>query len=236
MDVKSQLQALTRHKNVGVSSDGQVGDLRMSRLGQLFTADWKTSLVLGGYAFNVTVGDLANAGGDVALVTGGGNGTVVDSDQPELIVGVTAGYVMIPLFFQCALSADLDADAEVANIALFADTTQAPPTSVTGVTETPISLVGTGVHTSVARAYSAVTADITDPVCSIMLGFKNIRAADAGSAASEQVYGIDYTYDPSVPVILRGPCSVVACVGGTAAVTTAMTFHWAELPEGYFYP
>lgn len=236
MAVDMLLKGRVAQQNPQLQSDGTELLARMTRAGHLLTADWKTSLILGGYAFNVTVGDLANGGGDVALITGGGNGTVVDSDQPELIVGVTAGHYLIPLYFKCSAQVDLDADAEVGNITFFADTTQAPPSSATATSETPISLLGTGVRTSVARAYSAVTADITDPVCSIMLGYETVRAADAGTAASQQDISLSLVYDPSFPVLLRGPCSLVACWGGTAAVTAAATLIYAEVPEGWFYP
>ena len=57
----------------------------------------------------------------------GGNGTVIDSNQPELAVGTPAGYYHIPLGFTAACKVDLDADAEEGSIILFGDTTQQIP-------------------------------------------------------------------------------------------------------------
>lgn len=232
-DMNVDFLLTAKQQGKGTDTDGTRGSLFRTRVGQLFTADWKTELVLGGCCFNVTVGDAANAGGDIALITGGGAGTVIDSDQPELIVGVGAGYYMVPLFFQGSFLVDIDADAEVGNVVLFADTTQNAPASATATAETPISILGSGLVSSIARAYSAVTADITDPVASILLAYNSVRGAEV-TAAGESIVKLDCVYDPSFPVILKGPCSVVACWGGTAAVTGLATFIWAEVPKARF--
>jgi len=87
---------------------------------------------------------------------------------------------------------------------------------------------------SVARAFSAVTADITDPVASMQLDHVVVRASDAGTAASAYGTQLRLHYDPSLPKILAGPCSVVLCWGGTAAVTGIATLTWAEVPAAWF--
>ena len=224
--------AIVQQRNPSILSEGVLAGLRMSTARQLFTADWKAELILGGHAFNVSVGGIA-AGGTESLVTGGGAGTVIDSDQPEMIVGVDEGKYLIPLGFTCAARVDLDANAETGEIILFADTTQAPPSSVTGVVETKSSLLDSGDNSSVARAFSAITADITDPVASIVLGFATILNAQV-TAAGEHWQELRLDYDPSYPVLLKGPCSVVACWGGTAAVTAIASFSWAEVPLDRF--
>lgn len=220
--------AIVQQSTASEFGDGTLTGLRQSRIRQLFTADWKQELMVSGRAFTVSVGGIT-AGADVLLVTGGGSGTVIDSDQPEMIVGVDAGFYMIPLAFTCATQVDLDADTEVGNIILFADTTQAPPASVTGVVETPSAVLDSGNHSSIARAFSAITADITDPVASINLGYATTRLS-AVSAASAFPVQLRLDFDPSVPHLLKGPCSVVAAWGGTAAVTGICSFTWAEVP------
>lgn len=221
-----------QNQGASVLSDGASASDRYSRLSQLFTAGWKEELVLSDNAYGVTVGGVS-AGADVSLVAGGGAGTTIDSDQPELIVSVPSGYYMIPLFFHCAAQVDLDADAEVGNIILFADRTQGLFTSPTGTQGTIVPLLDGG-SAGVGNAWHTITADITDPVVSQLLDYQTIRAADAGAAASEQVIQLVSHWDPSVPTILQGPCSVVACWGGTAAVNAMCVFHWAELPSNVF--
>ena len=82
--------AIVQQRNPSILSEGVLAGLRMSSARQLFTADWKTELVLGGHAFNVTVGGVTSGATDL-LVTGGGAGTVIDSNQPEMIVGFYDG-------------------------------------------------------------------------------------------------------------------------------------------------
>ena len=225
--------AIVQQRTANVVADGVVAGLRQSSIRQLFTANWKTELLLAGRCFEVTVGGIA-AGAAEALITGGGAGTVIDSDQPEMIVGVRAGYYMIPISFRCAARVDLDAQGETGEILLFADTTQAPPGSVTGATETPAAMLASGNHSSVALAYSAVTADITDPLASRILDFETVINSDNGTAANAVNNQLKMNYEPSIPHLLKGPCSVVACWGGTAAVTAAASFIWAEVPINRF--
>lgn len=212
--------------------DGNDVDVRMTRMQQVFTANWREELLMGGYCYSVSVGGIS-AGGDAALVTGGGAGTVIDSDQPEVIVSVPSGYYLIPLEFQASAQVDLDADAEVGNILLFADVTQAvAATGVTGTAGTAIPMLGGG-PSSVARIWHTITADITDPIASMVLAYETVRGAEV-TAAGESVVKLSAFYQPMTPPLLVGPCSVVACWGGTAAVTAIATLKWAEVPASRF--
>lgn len=234
MEVTTTLQGSVQQQNASVASDGQDRFLRATRAGQLLTADWKTELVLAGYAFNVTVGSVT-LGGDVSLITGGGNGTTINSDRPEMAVGTPAGYYHIPMRFTATIQADHDADGDVGNIILFADVTQQIPLPIAAscTPETPINLLD-DVTASVSRVASAYhTADITDPVSSIVLAYATNQAAQVNGTATA-ISQLQCDYDPSYPTILAGPCSVVACWGGTAAVTGACSYFWAEVPASRF--
>lgn len=225
----SQIRAVAQQQGPSVSSDGQLRDLTGDRLGSLFTAGWKERLILGGYGYTVSVGSVS-AGGDVALVTGGGAGTTIDSDQPELIVSVGTGYFLVPLGFHAAAQVDLDADAEVGNILLFADITQAvAATGVTGTAATVVPMIDGGAA-SVAYGWHTVTGDVTDPVASLVLGYATVRNADNGTAGNSVDVSLRLDYDPSYPRFLAGPCSIVACWGGTAAVTASAILDFAVLP------
>lgn len=222
-----------QYQRENLTDDG-VGNVAMTRAAQLFTADWKTELILAGYGYGISIGDLANGGGDVALITGGGAGTVIDSDQPEMAVGVPTGYYMIPLFYQLSVKVDVDADAEIGNIALFADTTQNIPLPIaaSSTPKTPVPLLGGG-PASVAFAQTTVATDITDPVCSLALGYWSVRGSEV-TAAGESIVKLDALYNPDFPQIFKGPCSIISCFGGTAAVTAGGVFMWAEVPAARF--
>lgn len=234
-----QFTGVIQQRSPAVKSEGVAASPRLTSTAGLITADWKLDLLMQGRVFRTTVGTIS-AGADVSLVTGGGNGTTIDSDQPELLVGVKAGHYMIPLEFHCTGIADLDANAEKADILLFADLTQAPDGTGTFTTETPTACLDSGDYNSQALAYSAFTADTTDPVLSETLAYKAVTASEfvsngtATNLTNGVTVAITLDYEPSVPLIMKGPCSVVACWGGTAAVTGMATLVWAELPNSYF--
>ena len=232
MSILSKLLALVSQRNPQVHSEGAEGAARLSRLGQLFTVNWKQNLLLAGRCFGVHSGTLS-AGADVALITGGGAGTVIDSDQPELAVGIPAGYYMIPLEFHASLQVDVDLDAEVANVLLFADrTAQIPaPVIASSVLFTPYNLLDGGPE-SIARAQGTVSTDITDPVMDELLMFETLREADV-TAAGSVIAKLSAHYEPQIPSILKGPCSVIGCWGGTAAAAAMARFVWAEIPANW---
>lgn len=233
MDVNSILQATVQQQGAGPVGDGLTRSLRSTRVGQLLVADWKSELVLAGAAFNVTVGSVAS-GGDVALITGGGNGTTVDSDQPELAVGTPTGYFHIPLGFEFAGQVDIDADVEEGNVILFADTSQIIPLPIaaSSTVETPANLLGGG-PTAVSYAQSAVTTNITAPASSMLLAYATTQASEV-TAAGYATPDLQCHWAPAFPILLKGPCSVVACWGGTAAVVGMCSYWFAEVPISRF--
>lgn len=230
--MKSDLIAVARQRDPEVFNDGQPGSLRMSRAGQLFTADWPVELAMAGHVYSLSPIAAAIAGLDEVTpqVTGGGAGTVIDSDQPEIIVGVDAGYFLIPMELMAAVKVDLDADAEIGAILAFTDRTQAPPTSVTGTVLAPSNCLDDG-PAFPGRSFHTITADITDPVLSDLLVYDVIRAADAGVVASEQVIQLHVDWKAKVPMFIKGPCSIVVCWGGTAAVQALARLTFACIPE-----
>lgn len=233
MDIKALLAGIAKQQGAGVIGDGSQGGLQMTRAGQLFVADWKTRLVLAGFAFNLTVGT-AGGEGDITLITGGGDGTTVDGDQPEMAVGTPPGYYHIPLGFTCSVQGDSNANADVANIVLAADLTQQIPLPVaaSSTVETPQNLLDGG-PASVSWAQSAVTTDITNPVASVLLAFATNYHAQI-TAASAVIQSLNLDYDPSFPSLFAGPCSVCAWWGGTCAQDGMASYNWAEVPESWF--
>lgn len=223
------LKGYTQQQSPAISGDGQYNAIRSTRDGVLFTADWKTSLVMQGKCYQVSVGSVA-AGGDIAMITGGGAGTTIDSDQPELIVQTPATHFHVPLSCRCAVQADLGAaDLDEANIVLFADTSPAALISTaTATSEVPENLLGAGAG-SISTVFSAVTADITDPASDMILDFSTVQAQEVaadGTISTE----LKLIYEPKFPIFIKGLCAVVLCWGGTAAAPGMATYTWAEIP------
>lgn len=224
IDINALLKVLHRQKGAAVEADGAEAGLRSSRIGQLFTADWKSELVLSGKAYRVTVGTIT-AGGDVAPVTGGGAGLVVDQDQPEVIIGVDAGYYLIPMEIHVSAHVDMDLDAEDADIIATVDRTAGVPTSVTGVIETPVNLLD-GAAAFPGRAFSAVTADVTDPTVDEILAAVHVQGSlfvDTTAANSSLSNLLTMHYEPSYPEFIAGPMGLYVYWGGVAAVPAICT-------------
>lgn len=229
IQLDNRLKGTARQRSATLRGAGNDGEGRLTLADQLYVAGWREELSLAGLVYGFTVGSLS-AGADVALVTGGGAGTTIDSDQPEFIYSVPTGYYLVPLSCRISANADLDADGEHGGLLFFADTTQAVArTGITGTAVVAKPLLGGGPEAA-GFGWHTVTADLTDPVLSLLLAYERITAADAGTAASQQVYSLRLEYRPTQPVVLKGPCSIVACWGGTATVTALAHFEWAEIP------
>jgi len=233
VDINAILSAVAQQQGANIQGDGILRSLRGTRAGQLFVADWKTELVLAGAAFGVTAGGIS-AGADIAGITGGGAGTTIDTDQPELAVGTPTGFYHIPLGFFFGGQGDLDADASEANVILFADTAKAIPLPIEASSDvvTPVNLLGGG-PAAASVAQKAVTTDIEDPACSQLLAFKTIQASEV-TAAGEVPVELNLDWQPSFPMLFKGPCSVVACWGGTKAVVGMASYFFAEVPINRF--
>lgn len=224
-----------QQSSASVTGEGHGRQLRVNRRGGLFTASMFEDYILAGQGYRVTIGALS-AGADVTGIVGGGNGTTIDSDQPELVIGVPTGTSIIPLRVSLAVQGDLDADAEILNSVLFVDMAKGFDGTGTFTAETVRSLLGGGTTpTSNCTVGSAFTADTTDPVMSELLAYRHVRASDNGTAASamdvQQLLEYDGTKEPFV---IHGPAMLILCWGGTAAVTGLASASWVEAPTTNF--
>lgn len=219
----------TQQQSPAISGDGQWNATRQTRDGCLFTADWKTNLVMRGLVYQVKVGDMS-AGADIAPITGGGNGTVCDLDQPEMIVQTPATHYHVPISCRCAIQCDAGgADADEHSIILGADVTPAAIIATATATSPTIYNLLDGGGTSISTAFTAVTADIVDPTTDMILDFETSQAAQV-SAASTVVHVLKMDYEPQYPTFLKGMCAVILCFGGTNACSGIATYTWAEIP------
>ena len=227
----SQLIVISQQNSPGLGADGTHLAQRATRDGIPFIASWKQALLLEGRVFQVTVGSLS-AGADIAPITGGGGNLVVDQDQPEFIIGVPNGLTLIPLDIMISVNGDVDADTEVIDIILTADTTSQGPSSVTGTIESPTNMITNGPGPR-GTAFSAITSDITDPTVSMILDSETLTEA-AVTVVNALVYSLKLHYAPKIPVLLKGPASLYGYWGGTADATGVASIVYAEVPESRF--
>ena len=221
-----------------VLSEGDMEDVRQTKLGQLFTADWKMRLLLAGKIWKTQIGAIT-AGNAITKIVGGGNGTVMDMEQPEIIVGVPSGYFLIPISCTCVVDSDADAPDDFMEILLILDRTQNAPTTATATVDTPVNLLDGG-GAFPGLAWTAVTADIEDPVYSELLDYATYETTAvvmAGTSANEDD-AMDSTlrmdYEPIVPSIGAGPCSIVLMYDGTVATSGIAQLTFAAVPTSWF--
>ena len=202
---------------VGLSKLTSADDkLRMSLLGQQYVADWKYLLASAGRMYRVSVPEHATGGGAITQATGN---AAVDLDQPELVIAVDEGYRLIPVEFDFSVQDDADAYDDQVELYMFADRTQATAAGATATILTPQNQLDGGAAFP-GRAFSIVTADITDPVHSEILGYRvweltQVAAETAGNGIAEFSYGKEF----NVPNLLKGPCQIVMALAGTVAPT-----------------
>ena len=202
--------------------------IKMSKLGQLWTAGFRERLTAAGKVYSVTVGTLTT-GADFAGILGGGGGTCLDSDQPEIIIAVDAGYYLIPLEIKITGIGDLSTTLDEARIIAFGDRTAATAAGATGTTETPVNLLDGG-PAFPGRAFSAVTVDLTDPVMDEL--FDVVIVKGQGTLVAPVTVKMDY--EPASPSILAGPCNIVVCWGGTSQLYCVGKVVFACVPSTWF--
>lgn len=188
--------------------------------------DWVQAYIDAGYGFQVTVGAFSTP------VTGGGAGTVLDQDQPELVLSVPSG-VAIWLYrvtAQC-LTPLIATDADESEILLALDKdTASNAGSGTGTVETPLNLRMNNNNTSSVTAVSANTSNITNPTLDMELA-RAIVVGDVQGTAANALWGqLALNYEPKRIPLLVGPCAVYLYWGGTVATTGFAQAEWIEPP------
>lgn len=221
-------RVFAKQNSVNVSSEGLYVAARATRDGIQFTASWQQALVLEGRVHTFMVGALETG------IVGGGNGTVIDADQPEFVVSVPSGTSLIPLEIVIAFGTDLNAAAEVAQALVIADTAAAYDGTGTKTDETPVNLLSGGGVTTVATAVSACTVNMTAPTESHLIaaqawGF-SILSTTGGSATD---YTLKYVAE-GLPHVLKGPAAFYGYWGATGAATGWAKITWAEVPDDRF--
>lgn len=211
-----------------VENDSSYANLTMSKVGQLFTADWVTKLILAGRVYSLDLGTIVHGTEPSALT---GNATS-DIDQPEFIISTGSGW-LIPISMNIASCADdLDAYNDFQDCLVIADRSQ-NYTSATSTAETATNLLDGGPAFD-GFCCSIVTSDVTDPSPTDTLYYKKyINIQLASETGASVVPSMEYRYEWKQPRFLAGPCAIVGYVCGTNQPTFIGNFVFAHLPASW---
>lgn len=195
----------------------------MAKLRTLFAhPNWKMQALLEGRGFHVDVGAFSTP------IVGGGNGTIVDQDQPEGSISVPSGTTIIPIRISVQCQTPLLAtDADESEILIAWDQAAAIDAG-TSTSETALKMHdGSGV-TSLCTCYGAHTANCTNPTLSVELARKVVTGDMNGTPANALWGVLDLVYEPAVPPIIVGPASLIVYWGGTVATSGFAQIEWLE--------
>ncbi len=198
--------------------------------GALNTRDAWQSYVLAGQAYSVNIGAFSTP------IVGGGNGTVLDLDQPEGIISVPAGSAIIPvrIHVQCQTPL-LATDADESEILIAVDRANAWVGDGTATTEVALNKRTDLVSGSVCSCASAFTADMlgtpsaADPVLGIELAHSVFVGDVQGTPATAVWTKHELLYEPKYPPVIVGPAMLILYWGGTVATSGFAQIDWIEL-------
>ena len=207
--------------NPSRAGEGQPNQQWLGKDGAVVSFPWKQALVLEGRCFHVQVGALVTA---IAC----GSGTVPELAEPELVISVPTGAVMMPLgVYANAIPADNFADHDDLNIILGIDRTQVHDLSGTSTTEVIYNLRTDAPRSNACTAVSAVTADMTAAVMAMEL-MRTDTFMEQTTAVGSVPIQMELRYAPEAAPMLVGPAMLVLMWGGTSAVTGYAQATWAE--------
>lgn len=178
-------------------------------------------MIANGFGRRVTVGAFSTG------IVGGGAGTVLDLDQPELAIAVPSGYTIRPVRIDVQVQVGLvAADNDESEILIAVDPYGQWTGDGTFTSELPINMrtdLGQG---SACRVGSAFTADMTttpdggaaaDPVLDIELARKVETFDIFSTGTSVLLKELSLTYEPQFPEFIVGPATLLVYFGGTIA-------------------
>ena len=226
-DIKAKIDQIP----VSVDVEGDLEYVKMTKLGQLFTATWQERLLMAGKLWRFDIGTMA-ADGDLTPVTGGGAATTMLCTEPEFGIGVPAGYFLIPVLVDIAGQCDLDANESLGNALIYLDLAATLATDGTGATITPQNMLdGGGAFPGTCRG--PFTGAATAATRSELLAYECVKVAGAEAAGLASAV-LHLHYEPKVPIIAAGPCAMLGHWGGTKAVPGIATVVVACVPSSWF--
>lgn len=184
-------------------------------LGGLLHADWRQALIARGFGWHVDVGAFSTP------ITGGGAGTILDQDQPELVIGVGIGWTLIPLRIHVACQTPLiAADSDESEILIAVDRAAAAAgLAGNGTLETPTNMRTSTGSGCPCEVYSAMTGNITNPTLGHELAHA-VKVGDVQGTAANALWGdLSLVYEPLHPPMIVGGAGLYVYFGGTVATT-----------------
>jgi hypothetical protein len=224
----SDVRIRAQQNNVGRTSDGNLKDVRGTRDGTPFTADWYLALALEGRCFTVNFGE----GTDPVAF-----GAAFDIVQQDLFVHVPDATVIIPVFLQIAVQDTTAAGALQDIVAVASNVSDA---AVTGTSQTIYNKRSDAPFSSNCTANGSVTGAGTSPYTGNYDEFWRPEAmAQGDSAAVGAGIGIGNAYawkwsaaKAGIPPIIVGTGSLsIWCSNAATAQTGFIIATWVELPE-----
>lgn len=188
--------------------------------------NWKQKAIFQGRGFHVDVGAFSTP------IVGGGNGTVLDQDQPECGISVPTGTAIIPIRIHVqALTPLLATDADESEILIAWDQAAAIDAG-TSTAETALQLNDNSGVTSRCTCYSAYTGNCTNPTLSVELARSIIVGDMNGTPANALWTKNELLYVPDPAPIIVGPASLIIYWGGTVATSGFAQVEWLEYLTG----
>ena len=178
-------------------------------------ADWRHALIARGFGWLCEAGTLTTA-----IAGGGTTGTVLDLEQPQLVLNIPSGVAMVPLRIAVECQIGLQTiDAQENEIWIGYDRTQVQANG-TSTAVTPTNLRSDlGGQTAPFTSRHTYTGDgVATPVIST-LARKQAQSDLQGIAANMNVYQFDLIYEPFNPPMIVGPANISVYWGGTIALT-----------------
>lgn len=199
-----------------------------SMLGGLLTADWRQSLIARGYGWHFDVGAFQTG------ITGGGNGTSFDQDQPEFAVSIPSSYTLIPLRVEInALPGLQTTDSHLSDALLAVDVAAAAVglNSTNGTMETPTNMRSSITSGCPATVCSALTMNITNPTLGVELARATKLTDVQGIATTVNLNELKLVYEPLNSPFFVGPCCMYGYWGGNIAVVGYASVDFLVIPS-----
>lgn len=208
---------------------------------QAGTPGWVQSLIAFGYGFHVSIGGFSTP------ITGGGNGDVLDLDQPEGILSVPPGWCLIPFRIDIQLQTPLLAtDADESEALITVDLKSEWKGDGTFTAETAYNLrndrngargtapLATGCPIKCASAFTAdmLATDGADAIHDMDLA-RSVIVGDSQTAVGTTWTGNRLLYEPLNSPLLTGPCAVYLYWGGTVATTGFAQAQFCAIPSSF---
>lgn len=210
------MSLLTRFRNfVGGSSSGADEELR-GVLGCGGSVSLAQTLVARGFGYHVSIGAFSTP------IVGGGDGTILDQDQPEGVLSVGAGYCLMPLRIHVQAQIPLGAaDSDESEICIAVDRLAAWDGTGTVTVEEVFNMrtdLGGGKHNGPLVAVSGCTVNMTNPTLGLELAHA-VKVFETKTDVGTTWTDLECLYEPANPPLIMGPAAIYIYFGGTVATT-----------------